>query len=666
MSLEIGFLLLVLAGMVVLFLTEKLPIDLTAFLGLIVLVFAGYVTPEQAFTGFASSAVITMLSVFIVSAALLQTGVADSVGGRIHRWVGGRELPLVITVMLIAGLLSAFMNNIAATAVLMPAVASLGRAAGLSPSRLFMPLAYGAILGGTTTLVGTPPNILAGAMLRDRGLEPFALFDYTPLGLALLGVGTIYMVTIGRKLLPDRASETQSRTGPDLAEIYRLQDSMFTIRIPRASRLDGVTLGSTRMGSTLGAQIIGFARDGARHLAPTPDTMLLADDELLVQGSIDNLRELLGVQGLDVEELESGDLEAPPGVGGIRARVRDESSFVAKTLRDLGFRERFNVVVIGLERSGEVFLEHLGSVRLEAGDVLLGLGGEAHIEALASVPDLEVLETGIEALRSIRPEQLFVLTLPTDSPLVGVSVARSQVAQLMGLTIVGVLRDAEHPVAPTPEQLLEAGDRLLVAGERARIRGLLALGDVRLEGEVGEVQLESDEVGVIEATVAPRSSVAGRSLHELSFRDRYGLQVLGVWREGHPIRGGLGSLALRVGDGLLLQGPRDKLRLLAGDRDFVVLSDVGPQRRTEKAIWAVAGLLFMVALVVTRVQPIHVAAFTAASLVLLSGALRMEEAYRAIEWRAIFLVAAVLPVVTAMESSGVYGKIVYFFGLPPI
>ena len=148
MTLEIGFLFLILAVMVYLFLTEKLPVDLTAFLGLVTLLMAGYLTPDEAFTGFSSPAVITMLSIFIVSGALQLTGVADMIGGRIHAVVGSREVPLIIFIMLTAGVLSAFMNNIAAVAVLMPAVASVAARAGLSPSRLFMPLSFGAILGG--------------------------------------------------------------------------------------------------------------------------------------------------------------------------------------------------------------------------------------------------------------------------------------------------------------------------------------------------------------------------------------------------------------------------------------------------------------------------------------------------------------------------------------
>jgi len=267
MTYEIAFLLIVLAGMVALFLTEKLPIDLTAFLGLTLLIFTGYVAVPDAFSGFASSAVITMLSIFIVSAGLMQTGVADLVGGAIHRFVGGREAPLMVAVMLVAGVLSMFMNNIAATAVLMPAVASLARRAHLAPARLFMPLAFGAILGGTATQVGTPPNILAAAMLRERGFEPFGLFDFTPFGAAMLVGGVLFMLTVGRRLLPGRRAASGAPAESELADLYGLHEGLFSIRIPANSPLDGATIRETRLGTALGVQLLGVARGEDWELA---------------------------------------------------------------------------------------------------------------------------------------------------------------------------------------------------------------------------------------------------------------------------------------------------------------------------------------------------------------------------------------------------------------
>ena len=278
--------------MVFLFFTEKLPLDLTAFLGLVILVLTGYLTAEEAFTGFSSPAVITMLAIFIVSGALFHTGLGDLMGSGIFSLVGGHEVRLIVILMLVAGLLSAFMNNIAATAVLMPAVASIARRSGVPPSRLFMPLSFGAILGGTTTLVGTPPNIVAAALLEERGLEPFGLFDFAPLGLILLGLGIVFMATAGRRLLPNRAPAASMET-PDLARVYQLQDRLFSIRIPRDSPLDGLTLSEARLGTTLGVQVVAILRGGQRELAPVSTTVLKGGDVLLVEGRLSDLEELL-------------------------------------------------------------------------------------------------------------------------------------------------------------------------------------------------------------------------------------------------------------------------------------------------------------------------------------------------------------------------------------
>ncbi len=386
MTFEIGFLFALLAAMVYLFLTEKLPVDLTAFLGLVILIFGGYLTPAEAFTGFSSPAVITMLSVFIVGAALLETGVADLVGGRIHRIVGSSETRLIVVLMLVAGVLSAFMNNIAATAVLMPAVAAIAARADLAPSRLFMPLAFGAILGGTTTLVGTPPNILTAQMLQERGLEPFTLFDFTPVGLTLLAVGTVFMLTLGRKLLPREQHRGAKPTeGRDLAQVYQLQERSFSIRIPDPSRLDGLTIAETRLGSTLGVKVVGILRRGKKRLAPQADTVLHAGDVLFVDGNPDDLRELLR---MDLEVRETGPAEIPRPIGdvdGVRARLTQSSALVGSTLRGLEFRERYGLVVIGIRRGERLFREHLGEIALSPGDQLYALGEKPHIEALAEL-----------------------------------------------------------------------------------------------------------------------------------------------------------------------------------------------------------------------------------------------------------------------------------------
>ncbi|MCB1025159.1 MAG: SLC13 family permease, partial [Acidobacteria bacterium] len=416
MTASIAFLLIVLAAMIVLFLTEKLPIDLTAFLGLIILVFTGYVTSDQAFTGFASSAVITMLSIFIVSGALMNAGVADFAAVWIHKIVGSRELPLLITIMITAGVLSAFMNNIAATAVLMPAVASLSKKAGIQPSKIFIPLSFGAILGGTTTLVRTPPNILAGSILSDRGLKPFELFDFTILGVIVLSLGVIYMITVGRKLLPDRRMP-EDDAGRELAELYRLEESSFTIRIPAGSSIEGKTLAETGIGNTLGVQIIAVLRGGHRILAPPAETDLRANDELLVCGSRERLSEILGIKGVDIEETVGEQITLPQrGVSGVKLRLNKGSQLAGKSLFDHDFRKRFGVAVMAVDRRGERFTKKVGHIKLEEGDFLFGIGASEKIANLADQTNLFEIEIqGIAALTELKDEPVLVLRLPEDS-----------------------------------------------------------------------------------------------------------------------------------------------------------------------------------------------------------------------------------------------------------
>lgn len=653
MNLEILFLFVVLAVMVVLFLTEKLPVELTAFLGLVTLTLTGYLAPGEAFEGFASPAVITMFSVFFLSAAMLHTGVADAVAGRIHALVGAREIPLIILIMLSAGALSAFMNNIAAAAVMMPAIASLARQAKIAPSRLFLPLAFGAILGGTTTLVGTPPNILAAEVLSSRGFEPFELFDFTPFGLALLGVGILYMITVGRSILPTRDPSAAGVTGSDLTRIYRLEERLFSLRVPPGSPLDGQTLGSARLGSALRVNVVAIVRGGEKTLGPGADTVIHAGDSLLVEGKFSDFEEVLRLQGVEVGEPDEVRLrEAAGRTSGVLMRLSSESSLSGKTLAEIRFREKFDVIVAAVWRDGERLRDRPGGQPVLAGDELLALGGRTEIDSLVEHPDFTLLAVGPPAVQRLEGG-LLELRLGIGSPLAGVSLRESRLGELVGLTVLGVTRRGGGIEAIGPDDVLAEGDALLVTGEATHLLSLMQLGQVEALEEAPDIDLESEAVRVVEAVVAPRSAIAGQTLRDLDFRDRYGLQVLAVSRGGHLHREQLADIRLQFGDALLLQGPTSKIRLLGSDRDFLVLSAaVQEERRTKKAPLALAGLAIMVAMVIATPYPIQVAAFTAAVFVVLTGAITMEEAYRAIEWRAIFLVAAVLPAGVALERSG--------------
>jgi di/tricarboxylate transporter len=653
MTPEIGFLFAVLIVMVYLFLTERLPIDLTAWLGLVILLLTGYIGPKEAFSGFASTAVITMLSIFILSGALDQTGLGDMVGRRVHAMVGAREIPLMIAIMMGAGLLSSFANNIAATAVLMPAVASISHRSGLSPSRFFIPLSFGAILGGTTTMVGTPPNILAAEMLRDRGMEPFGLFSFTPFGLLILGTGILFMITIGRKLLPNVVMRPAPAGSGDLARVYQLHERLFSILIPQGSRLDGMTLAKSKIGSKLKIQVVAILHNGRKKLAPTGGVVLHKGDTLLVEGRLEDMEELVRLKGVTVHKTKLEDLPSPAdGVAGIQLRVPAGSSLIGETLVSSHFRKRFGAMVVGIQREDELLRGRIGMRPLLEGDYLLALGTKGRIEELKQIDEFEIRGVGLSSVQQLQ-EHLYAIRIGKSSPLVGATISSSNFGQVAGITIGGLIRGSETMLAVSPDEVIREGDRLLVNGEPSRIIDFLDLGDIELKSEVEEPVIETDEIGIVEVALSPRSPFLGNTLRELEFREQYGLQVLSIWRKGRPYRTQIAGMKLEFGDALLLQGPWDRIQRMATDPDCVVLTQnaIKP-KRTKKAPVALGALLLMIAMVVTGIQPIHVAAFTAASLSIFFGAIKMEEAYRVVEWRVIFLVAALLPIGIAMERTG--------------
>ena len=204
MTPDITIVLSVLAVAVVFLVTEWIPMEVTALLSLGAVALLGLVNPVEALAGFSNPAVVTVWAVFILSGGLTRTGVANVIGNFVLRMAGTRETTMIIVIMMTAGVMSAIMNNVAVAALMLPVVMDIARHTGRPPSRLLMPLAYGSLLGGLSTQIGTPPNILVSDALRDAGLTSFTFFDFTPTGLVVMFSGIAFMTFIGRHLLPQR------------------------------------------------------------------------------------------------------------------------------------------------------------------------------------------------------------------------------------------------------------------------------------------------------------------------------------------------------------------------------------------------------------------------------------------------------------------------------
>jgi di/tricarboxylate transporter len=663
MSAEIITVLGILVAVIVMLVTEWAPLEVLAMLVMGVLAVTDLVTPKEALAGFSNPAVVTIWAVFILSGGLTRTGIANILGRQLLKVAGQREAMLVIIIMVIAGGLSAFMNNVAVAALMLPVVMAIARKTGRSPSVLLMPLAFGSLLGGLTTMIGTPPNILVSEALQENGMEPFALFDFSPVGLVVMAAGILFVTFIGTRLLPKRDVAREAGAPPrDLRDQYRLKDHLFGIEIPDGSALVGKTLASSRLGAALGLNVVGITRQGKTLLAPAADELIHAGDRLTVEGDPGQVQEMnhWGQLLTDTGEIGPKAL-ASHGMQVARVGLAHGCDYEGRTLADIGFRNRFGANVLAIERESRQLETDLKNHVLKSGDVLVVHGPAGQLEALDAdrhfqhpeVLGLEEVATYPQLHHDIR-----LLTVPEASKLVGMSLRESRLGDAVDIQILCILGRDDAARVPSSTDRFAPGDRLLVWGTADMISILLMRG---LEGifiqdarhHPDPSMLEDDQVGLVEVMLSPHSVISGLTLRQLNFREKYGLSVLAIWRKGTAYRDELRDMALQFGDALLLYGPWAKLNVLGREPDFLVLTETAQERpREEKANIALGIMAAVLIPVIMEWLPIYIAVVIGAACMVLSRCLTMEEAYRYIEWKAVFLIAGMLPLGTALEKTG--------------
>jgi len=651
----------ILAVSVLFLITEWIPMEVTALLCLGAVALTGLVSPVQALSGFSNPAVVTVWAVFILSGGLTLTGVANAIGRFVLRLAGTGESRMIIVIMVTAGVMSAIMNNVAVAALMLPVVMDIARHTDRPPSRLLMPLAYGSLLGGLTTQIGTPPNILVTDALRDAGMKPFSFFDFTPVGLIIMFSGVAFMILIGRHLLPRRdvAKESSTNKSNDWRSQYDLQERLFHIRVPRQSILANKTLAKIRMGSVLGWNVIGITRGDRTFLAPGPTDILKAGDRLTVEGRIETINELKNWHQMEVEE-GGIDLQEPYSdkikIGEVL--LPGNSRFVGSTLNSLGFRSRFGLNVLAIRNNDYVKRTHLQDEPLQRGDMLLVAGLEEHLEQLKDTSGFDQFR-GVDRSELTEiyhlHERLMVMQVAPDSALIDKTLKESRLGDALGSRVLGILRDNDPIIMPEPDEVMQAGDRLVVEGRMRDFENLRGLEELEIERRTGTDvdKLISGDVGLLEAILSPQTTLEGKTLRQINFREKFGLNVLALWRRGQAYRSNLRDVDLRFGDALLLIGPHSKLRLLGREPDFIVLTETAQEpMRLEKmklSILIMAGVLLPV---IAGWVPIYIAAVVGAALMVLTGCLTMDEAYRHIEWKAVFLIAGMLPLGDALDQTG--------------
>lgn len=363
---------------ITLFFSGRVRLDLTAAFVILALAVSGVVTPAESIAGFGDPLVMMIAGLFVIGEGLYRTGVASRIGQRIANLGGGSEKHLILLLMPTVAVLSAFMSSTGVVAIFIPVVLSMCREAGLSPRRLLLPLAFASLIGGMLTLIGTPPNIAVSRALVDAGREGFGFFDFAPIGGVILVIGVLYMLTLGRRLLPggdDAPSGGARRTLRDMARDYGIEEGLHRLKIRAHSPLCDMTVGEIGLRRNFGITVVAVERQGRLLTAIKPvliETRLHEGDVLVAlapRPRIDQHGEDLGLTDLGFPTGLRRRLQGQFGMA--EALVVPGSPLVGKTVREGNFRSRQGLTVLSVRRAEQPMALDFDQTRLEAGDMLL-------------------------------------------------------------------------------------------------------------------------------------------------------------------------------------------------------------------------------------------------------------------------------------------------------
>lgn len=387
-------LIVIILGVLALIISNRLRADLVALLALLALAFTNLVPPTEAISGFSSSAVITIVGLFIITQGLENTGVVQWIANQLRRMGGGSETRLVVLFMAAGALLSLIMNNIAAGAVLLPAAIQVCRDSDVRASKVLIPLSFGTLVGGMATYF-TTANIIVSSILIDQQQHGLNMMDFLPVGSLIIVLALVFMATLGRRMLPARDSVGQNISPRSLSralsETYHLAERLWEVEVPRNARLVNTDLYDSHIGELLGITVVAIWRGGHAVLAPTPHETIQAGDYLLVLGREDRVQKL-AEWGLSVGRQNTNGRHSY-AVDLTEVVIPPRSTAIGKTLKDLRFRNKFGLTSVALWREGRSYRTDVGTFPLEVGDALLMVGATNRIKSLSQERDYLVLES---------------------------------------------------------------------------------------------------------------------------------------------------------------------------------------------------------------------------------------------------------------------------------
>ncbi|MEO0949360.1 MAG: SLC13 family permease, partial [Cyanobacteria bacterium J06641_5] len=380
--------------------SEILPLDVVALSTAVLLMVLGLVTPEEGISGFGNPATVTVMAMFILSAGISRTGAIQEVNNFLLRWGGRRPSRQILTLGMIAGPVTAFINNTAVVAVFLPIIEDWCHKRNVSASKLLIPLSYVTILGGMITVFGTSTNILASGISKQLGYGEFSLFQFTKLGIITFVAGLIYLAFIAPTLLPNH-----KRVGANRDTGYDLDEYISEIIISSRSTLIGQTIASSCLKRSarcpyqrFEVDVLEIIRDGIHFSQPLDRKVLTAGDVLLVRSSREDLLQVKEEKGIEIlpefkfsqlPSLQSNSTKDEEGV--LEVLVPSNSNLVGSTLKDLRFRQRYNATALAIRRGAELTCDRLSDTALRFGDVLLIQGPKQSLSGLQSSRDFLVL-----------------------------------------------------------------------------------------------------------------------------------------------------------------------------------------------------------------------------------------------------------------------------------
>ena len=632
------------------FISGKVRSDIVALCSLVALMVLGILEPAEALSGFSNNVIIMMVGLFVVGGAIFQTGLAKMISSKLMKLAGNSETKLFILVMVVTSLMGAFVSNTGTVAIMIPIVVSMAMSVKMNPSRLLMPLAFASSMSGMMTLIGTPPNLVINEALINNGYEGLGFFTFLPVGLICAFVGTLLLMPLSKRFLskPGALSGASASSGKSLKTLvkeYGIANNLHRLQVHSRSLLIGKMIGELDVRNNFGINIIEV-----RHIERTQrnilsknvvqeaadsDTILRADDMLYVSGTDEKVRFFASRYNLevlnDVEDENKSGLDFYD-IGVAEIVVMSTSSVVNKTIKEVEFRTKYNLSVLGICRNNKYILQGIADEAIHVGDVLprsLLIGkmiGELDVRNNFGINIIEV--------RHIERTQRNILSK-------------------------NVVQEAADS-----DTILRADDMLYVSGTDEKVRffasryNLEVLNDVEDENKSG---LDFYDIGVAEIVVMSTSSVVNKTIKEVEFRTKYNLSVLGICRNNKYILQGIADEAIHVGDVLLVQGSWDHIGSLEKDNnEWIVvgrpLEEAAKVTLDYKAPVAAIIMLAMIAVMVFDFIPIApvTAVMIAGLLMVLTGCFRnVEAAYKTINWESIVLIAAMMPMSVALQKTGV-------------